>query len=71
MSESILYKIILEENNNDINYYNDIEINDEYYTKCKKMVNFICRYNIFSENCQKLYENCEKFKTNKFKDSKK
>jgi hypothetical protein len=32
------------------------------YQKCKKMVNYICKYNRFSENCFKLYQNCEKFK---------
>lgn len=32
------------------------------YTKCQKMVNYICRYNKLSNNCIKLYQNCEKLK---------
>jgi hypothetical protein len=58
MTEGI--EFIITEDVNFENFYHE-----NTYQKCKKMVNYICKYNRFSENCFKLYKNCEKFKENK------
>ena len=50
----------------DFEKYKEISYPENTYQKCKKIVNYICRYNRLSENCLKLYKSCEKFK--EFKD---
>ena len=45
-----------------VEFLEENEINKDIYKKCRNMVNYICKYKIFSPDCVKLLESCEKFK---------